>query len=103
MAQQPGYDSFSLGDPVGKQQPIYLPNLFNMSGFRSPTFQQIPCKTINEITYPPAKISNINVMSGYNSMMFGHRDKVPKDFRMFASKEHPLDTKLLKPSPTFFF
>ena len=76
--------------------------MFSMSGFRPPTLQQIPCKTINDITYPPARISNVPLMSGYKSVTFGHGMKVPKEYRLFHSPEFKLNNPILKSPPTFF-
>ena len=105
MARQPGllgYDMMKyVGPDVDKQ--IKTPTTFQMSGYRPVLMQQIPCKTINDITFPPARISNVNPLAGYKSYTLGHGDNISKETAMFSFPEHPLNSRLLKPVPMFFF
>ena len=98
---EPGSNSYKLGETIGRKD-IYIPSLFNTLTFRNPTMSVIPCKTIQDITFPPARISNIGEMAGYKAPMFGHGDKVPKEFSLFHDNQYKLNTPLLKPAPTFF-
>ena len=99
---EPGLESTFLGERLGSNT-INVPSMFNMSGFRNPLMQQIPAKTVNEITYPPARISNIPVDSGFNTYMFGRGDVVPKSERLFHDPYFNLNNRVLLPAPTFIF
>ena len=98
---EPGSNSYFLKQTPPKE--IFIPNMFNMSGFRLPTLQQMPCKTVNEITYPSARVSNIPEMSGFKSVLFGSGDKVLNEYRLFYNKQFPLNNPILIPTPTYFF
>ncbi len=105
MAQQPGLSSYNMikdvAPSVDKQ--IHTATMFQMSGYRPVMMQQLPCKTINDITYPPFRISNVNPLAGYKSYTLGHGEKVSKDMEMFHfPMEHPLNSRLLQPIPLFF-
>ena len=100
---QPNDAATSLGKRIGKINAEYPPSLMQMSGFRPPSMQQLPCKTINDITLPPAKISNVNELAGYKSYIFGHGDKPTLKTSMFTFPEqHPLNNPILKPANSFF-
>ena len=60
---QPNISSTSLGERIGKINVELPPSLLQMSGFRPPSMQQLPCKSINDITLPPAIISNVNELA----------------------------------------
>jgi len=71
------------------------------SGNRPATMQQIPCKTINDITYPPERVALTPVMSGYKSVIFGRGDLVTTKNSVFYSPQFPLNNPVLKPTKTF--
>ena len=103
MSQQPGLYSTSLGLPIGKntiQQPMCM---IQMSGARSPFMQQLPCKTINDITQPPAKISNVNLLYGYKPTLLGRGDTINATNIIGYFPEHPINTPLPPIAGTFFY
>lgn len=103
MAEQAGQIFASnLGNkPLGKVD-VKLPNMMLTSGFRSPSMMIIPCKTIQDLR-PPARVSNVDPMSGFKSYTLGHGDKITKQNAMFSFPNiHPLNNKLPKLAPTFF-
>lgn len=102
VPSEAGSESYSLGTRVGPNE-ISIPNMFNMSGFRDPDLQQVPCKTINEVTYPPFRVSNVPVDSGYYSYTFGRGMNVSKDDRMYHDPYFKLNNPILQPAPTFLF
>lgn len=99
---EPGSESIGLNKFI-VQSPLVIPSMFNMIGFRNPTLQQIPCKTVNEITYPPMRVAATPVDSGYNSYMFGRGDKVPKKERMFHDPYFKLNNPSMMSAPMFLF
>ena len=92
----------NLGNkPLGKVD-VKLPNMMLTSGFRSPSMMIVPCKTIQDLR-PPARVSNVDPMSGFRSYTLGHGDKITKQNAMFSFPNiHPLNNKLTPLAPTFF-
>jgi len=83
------------------QNPIFLPTMTSLTFNGGWDFRRLPVKTVNEITYPAARINLTNVMDGYESVLFGHGDKVTNKDKVFYNPRYPLNTPLLKPTPTF--
>ena len=83
--------------------PLFIPKMESLlfDGNRPDTVQQIPCKTINEITYPPARTPNLPLIGGYKSALFGHGDKVTNENRVFYSPQFPLNNPILVPTKTY--
>ncbi len=83
--------------------PMFIPTMrsFTFSGGRAATMQQLPCKTVDEITYPPARVALTNVMDGYKSVIFSHGDKVTRKDKVFYSPQFPLNLPIMKPTPTY--
>jgi len=100
--REPGNESFKIGARLGSNA-ISIPNMFNMSGYRSVLLQQVPIKTVNEIAYPPFRVSGnpTNIDMGYNSVIFGHNDKVSKKDRQFHERRFRLNNPILRPAPTY--
>jgi len=105
MAQQPGLVGYNMINHVGPNvdNQIHTATMFQMSGYRPVLMQQLPCKTINDITYPPFRISNVHPLAGYKSYTLGHGQKVTKEMELFHFPiEHALNSRLLQPVPLFF-
>ncbi len=83
--------------------PVFIPTMRSLtfSGGRADTMQQLPCKTVDEITYPPARVALTNVMDGYESVVFSHGDKVTNKDKVFYNSRFPLNLPIMKPTPTF--
>ena len=101
MEQAGQINAKNLGKTLGKIN-VTLPNLMLTSGFRSPSMMIIPCKTIQDLRQP-ARVSNVDLMSGFKSYTLGHGDKITKENAMFSFPNiYSLNNKLPKLAPTFF-
>jgi len=98
-----------LNDPIGMSvkyakeidKSVVLPKM-GESIYRSTMLQQKPCVTINDVTFPNAKVSNISKMNGYKSIQVDRNTKIDKTNVIgYFPKQFPLDTPLLKPASMF--
>ncbi len=93
-----------LNNPIGMSvkyakeidEGVLLPKMVEPI-YRSTMLQQKPCVTINDITFPNAKVSNISPMDGYRPIQVDRNSKINKTNVMgYFPKQFPLNTPLLK-------
>ena len=82
---------------------VRLPKMENTI-YRSTLLQQLPCVTINDITYPNARVSLVDPMAGYRPCIVDANTKINKSNVLgYFPKEFTYNAKILKPASTFPF